>query len=60
MGGQVRISTVGISRLHPPTPSNFLMPGTPPTGRQANLPKAGPEKAPVSGFWDLLFPRILP
>lgn len=29
MGGQVRISIVGILRLHPPTPSNFLMPGTP-------------------------------
>lgn len=44
MGGQVRISTVGISRPHPQTPSDFLIPGTSPTGQQANLLKVGPEK----------------
>jgi hypothetical protein len=43
----VRISTVGISRLHPQTPSDFLIPGTSPTGQQANLCKAGPEKKPL-------------
>lgn len=56
MGGQVRISTVGISRIHPPTlPPHCLMPGTSPTGQKANLLKVGPEKkprkkAPASGF----------
>lgn len=47
MGGQVRISTVGISRLHPPTPPHCLMPGTSPTGQKANLLKVGPEKKPL-------------
>lgn len=50
LGGQVRISTVGISRLHPQTPSDFLIPGTSPTGQQANLCKAGPEKSPFVRF----------
>lgn len=46
MGGQVRISTVGISRLHPPTPSNFLMPGTPPPRPPGKSAQSWPRKSP--------------
>lgn len=43
----MRISTVGISMLTHQPPSDFLMPGTSPTGQQANLLQVGPEKKPL-------------